>query len=244
MTWQTNRCGAGIASTSATDGDLDAAMALIQAGCRWGASYKTDGITLINALAAHAVAACAGQTILKPGDTFGGCDRTNPSYFAPAYYKVFEAVTGDATWRNLANDSYTLLANVQAKMNGLVPNWTNSSGAIPAGDDGTYGFDASRTPWRIATDYVWYGEPRAVTFLDHVSQYVDANGGIPRLFTPNSAFRGGLAMSGLHQDSTKAQGYTDAWLTTVSEVDDNDYYPGTLRLIYMLLMAQVFPKGC
>jgi hypothetical protein len=244
MAWQTNRCGTSIATGAATDGDLDAAMALVQAGCLWGGTYKAQAMTLITALRNNAVTTCSGQTVLKPGDNFGGCDRTDPSYFAPAYYKVFQTITGDTTWRNLTDSSYTLLASLQSKMNGLVPNWTSSTGTIPSGDDGTYGNDASRTPWRIATDYAWNNEPRAVTFLNNVSKYIDGNGGIAHLFTPNSAFRGGLAASGLPQTSAKAQSYTDAWLMTSSERDDNSYYPGTLRLVYMLLMSNTFPDGC
>ena len=185
---------------------------------------------------------CNNKTVLKPGDNFGGCEETNPSYFAPAYYKVFQSLTGDSTWENLVNDGYTMLAALQAAMNGLVPDWSDADGNPQSGDRGSYGPDASRTPWRVATDYVWNNEPRAVTFLDSLSSYIDSNGGIPSLFEPNSNYRGALAMSGWHQTSTKAQEYTDAWLTT--SVDDESYFPGTLRPIYLLLAAHQFPKGC
>lgn len=242
MNWQTNACGAAISDGSATDGELDAAMALIQAGCRWGGSYENDARELLQAILDSEVTTCDNRTILKPGDNFGGCDRTNPSYFAPAYYKVFASLTGNSTWTDLANDSYELLASLQGSMSGLVPNWTDSNASIPGGTDGQYGADASRTPWRIATDYAWFGEQRAVTFLDNVSSYVDDNGGIARLFSPNSNYRGGLALSALHQDAAKAQRYTDAWLTT--SVDDTSYFPGTLRAVYMLLAAQQFSSGC
>ncbi len=29
-----------------------------------------------------------------------------------------------------------------------------------------------------------------------------------------------------------------------SERDDDSYYPGTLRLVYMLLLSNTFPEGC
>jgi len=242
MNWQTNACGNVIGQGSATDGELDAAMALIQANCKWGGNYRNEAVELITAIRTTEVTFCNNQTVLMPGDGFGGCNRTNPSYFAPGYYKVFQTVTGDTTWGNLANDSYTLLASNQGRLNGLVSNWTDSTGIVPAGTDGEYGPDASRTPWRVAVDYAWFGDTRAVTFLNNVSTYVDANGGVERLFTPNSNFRGGLAMSGLQQDPTTAQAYVDAWLTTA--VDDGTYFPGTLRPIYMMLMAHAFPNGC
>ena len=55
-------------------------------------------------------------------------------------------------------------------------------------------------------------------------------------------FRGGWAFSGIHQDSVMAQAYTNTWIRTA--VDDETYFPGTLRLVYMLLAANRFPKGC
>ena len=242
MKWQTTACGAATAEGSATDGELDAAMALIQASCRWGTTYADDAKQLIGAIKNTELTTCNGSTVLKPGDNFGGCDRTNPSYIAPGYYKAFATFTNDSSWNTVASDGYKLLASLQTAQNGLVPNWSNASGTPATGDDGKYGPDASRTPWRVATDYAWFNEPKAATFLNNVASYVDANGGVARLFVPNSAFRGGLAMSALPAASTKAQEYTDAWLQT--SVDDNTYFPGTLRPLYMLLLANKFPKSC
>ncbi len=242
MNWKTNACGSDSATGAATDGDIDAAMALIQAGCKWGGTYKADAVTLIKAIRSSAVTTCNSKLVLKPGDNFGGCDRTNPSYIAPGYYKVFATVSGDTSWNTMATDGYSLLSTLQGKMNGLVPNWTDQSGTIPSGADGEYGPDAPRTPWRVATDYVWNGEAKAVTFLDKVATYIDGNKGVQRLFAPNSAYRGGLGLSGLQATSAKAQEYTDAWLTT--SVDDGTYFPGTLRPVYLLLAAQKFSKGC
>ncbi len=242
MKWQTAACGAAMVEGSATDGELDAAMALYQASCRWGASYDADAKALIAAIKATEVTTCSGRLTLKPGDNFGGCDRTNPSYVAPGYFKVFATLTNDTSWTTLANDGYTLLSALQTAKSGLVPDWSNGTGTPNAGDEGEYGPDASRTPWRVATDYVWFNEPKAATFLNALATYVDGNGGVARLFGPNSAYRGGLAMSALPAGAAKAQEYTDAWLTT--SVDDGTYFPGTLRPLYMLLAAQKFPKSC
>src|SRR5690606_7725782 len=163
-------------------------------------------------------------------------------YLATGYFKVFASITGDNTWNTLVDDSYAHLATVQGKMDGLVPDWADPAGNIPAGDRGSYGPDASRTPWRVATDYVWFQEPRAVTYLNNVHDYVEAAGGISRAQTPNSNYRGALAMSALQKDAVTAQAYTDAWLTT--SVDDESYFPGTLRPVYMLLLANQFPHAC
>jgi hypothetical protein len=58
----------------------------------------------------------------------------------------------------------------------LVPNWTNAQGAGvpgPGGDQNGlhYGYDAARTPWRIALDYCEHGEPRAKAYLDKTTAF-------------------------------------------------------------------------
>jgi hypothetical protein len=245
MDWQSSQCGATQQGGWATDGDIDVAFALYQASCKWGTTYLDDAKGVLTNIKNSSIEICNGKLLVKPGN-FGGCNgserHTNPSYLATAYFKVFATITGDATWTTLVDDSYTHLATVQGKMNGLVPDWADPAGNIPSGDRGQYGPDASRTPWRVATDYVWFQEPRAVTYLDNVYDYVEGAGGISRAQTPNSNYRGALAMSALQKDAATAQAYTDAWLTT--SVDDESYFPGTLRPVYMLLLANQFPHEC
>ncbi len=244
MDWQTQACGPVINAGSATDGELDAAMALIQAACKWGGNYESDARALVDAISSTEVdRSCAGGPVLKPGDNFGGCSETNPSYVAPAYYKAFEALTGDAVWSQLTDSGYALLEGNQNRKGGVFSDWSNDTGGVSAGNQSDdNGPDASRVPWRVATDYVWYAEARAVPILDAFSDYVDGNGGVARTFTPNSNYRGAAALSALHQDPAKAAEYTDAWLMSV--VDDTTYFPGTLRPIYMMLAANTFAKSC
>ena len=59
-------------------------------------------------------------------------------------------------------------------MGGLVPEWGNVDGSV----DNNYGYNACRTPWRVAVDFLWFCTPAAKTFLDHVSTYVDSKGGV------------------------------------------------------------------
>jgi endo-1,4-beta-D-glucanase Y len=207
------------------------------------AGYEADARALLQAIKGSAIDTSCGRTVLKPGDTFGGCSETNPSYVAPAYYEEFQKLDGDAVWTALRDDGYTLLAGNQQRKGGIFSDWSNQDGGTSTGshsDD--FGPDASRVPWRVATDYVWNGEARAVAILDTFRSYVDAQGGPARSFTPNSNFRGGSAFSAIAGDASTAQEYAEAWL--LSSVDDNTYFPGTLRPLYMLLAANVFAKGC
>ena len=242
MGWQTGRCGGTQDPAPATDGDVDVAMALIQASCKWGGNYLDDAKGVIANLEAYLIENCSGGVVMKPG-SFGGCDLANPSYFAPGYFKIFAELTGNEIWTTHVDDGYAMIAANQQAMDGLASDWSNSTGN-PASRGGgiEYGPDASRVPWRIANDYAWNADERAVAILDRFSSYVDSHGGVERLFTPNSNYRGGAALSGIHLGCDKAQAYTDAWIQTA--MDDETYFPGTLRLVYMLLAAQKFPAGC
>ncbi|HEY0462871.1 MAG TPA: hypothetical protein VGC79_01625, partial [Polyangiaceae bacterium] len=58
-------------------------------------------------------------------------------------------------------------------------NWGSVSGGSATSDcfnaykrADSYGADAARTPWRIATDYLWYETPKAKAWTDKVSQWV------------------------------------------------------------------------
>ena len=73
-----------------------------------------------------------------------------------------------AGWNAVIDKSYQILA-ATAGPNGLVPNWCDGSGNRIMG--GAFGYDACRTPWRIALDYCQNGEVRAKAYLDRVNAF-------------------------------------------------------------------------
>jgi endo-1,4-beta-D-glucanase Y len=172
MTWHYDANGGIIDQGGATDADQDMAWALLMADKQWPAGgYLSAATTLIGNIFAHEVDQGNGY-VLKPGDNFGGANQTNPSYFAPSYYRVFARVTGNMGWMNVLSTAYSIL-NKAAGTYGLVPNWVNSSGAgvNGPGNDGNgvyFGYDACRTPWRIALDWCENGEQQAQTYLEKV----------------------------------------------------------------------------
>jgi endo-1,4-beta-D-glucanase Y len=240
-------------ANAATDGDLDTTMALVQADAAWpNSGYLAKAQTLAANILAHEVVDCPGPAnagtiaTLKPGDAWGACTdknndkRINPSYFAPGYYRVFAARFADqaARWNALVDGTYKLYPVLQSGMKGLVPDWTNSQVSDLYG--GSYGYDACRTPWRVAVDYAWSGDDNAKTFLQGVSAWVDGHGGLPQASQQNnSAFIGSFALTGIY-DQTKLDGYVASWLGAMT--DDVPYYQGTLRLLYLLVAAGRFPS--
>jgi hypothetical protein len=167
MTWCI-QAGAGSCPAtggSATDADEDVAWALIQAGKQWGsATYSTAATAMISQI--YTADIDATTNVPKGGSNYSSPNPTNPSYFAPAYYRVFATIDMGHPWNNVAAASYTALANIAATFGGgLVPAWcapsgSNQCGAISSNngvDDMRYQYDAHRVPWRIGIDACWNG---------------------------------------------------------------------------------------
>src|SRR5690606_28960663 len=155
---------------SASDADLDVAMALLQAECRWpDGNYGDEATTVITAIKDHMFMDHNGLSVLQPGDSSwfdqlgNGC--VNYSYFAPAYYREFgkHMPADQEFWNQAASDSYARLALASPETTGVVRNWGSSDGHDATPDRhnaynraASYGADAARTPWRSATDYAWH----------------------------------------------------------------------------------------
>lgn len=247
MNWATGVCdpAGNNNANAATDGDLDVAMALIQANKVWPeGGYLALAGALTDKIIQHETEECSGRAILRPGDMFGGCSdmgnaKINPSYFAPGYYRVFAHYfpTQAARWNALIDGSYELFPLYQARMGGLVPDWSKVDGSDWYGAG--YSYDACRTPWRVMVDYAWTGDARALTFLKNVNTWVDANGLVNSTQPNNSAFVGALALASAY-DQAKLDAAVTTWLA--SKGDDMPYFQGTLRVLYLLAAAGKFPS--
>jgi endo-1,4-beta-D-glucanase Y len=247
MNWATGVCDApgDNEANAASDSDLDATMALIQASARWGGDYLLQAESLASKVLSEETEVCDTRRVLKPGDAWGGCsddngqDRVNPSYFAPGYYKVFAQKFPEqaASWNALADGTYELFAIHQARMDNLVPDWSKVDGSDWYGS--AYSYDACRTPWRVAVDYGWSADARAKTFLQNVATWVDGHGGLPGAAQQNnSAFIGAFALAGVYEQA-KLDAYVTAWLGSTTS-DDKPYFQGTLRVLYLLAAAGKF----
>ncbi len=202
MTWcvpaGSGSCSGGGA---ATDGDEDMAYALLMASKQWPtqASYATGATALINAILQYEV---DGSNVLKPGDNFGGAGEMNPSYLAPSYYRAFAKATGNTKWMSVVETSYSIIAAVSGQY-GLVPNWATSSGMGIAGptSDGSgpnFGYDACRTPFRIAMDYCLNGEPLAKMYAALIAAFYASKSSA----TTTAGIMDGYTPAGMNPDGT------------------------------------------
>jgi endo-1,4-beta-D-glucanase Y len=259
MNWSINACDSGDnGAYAATDADEDVAMALIQADAKWG-GYKTDATGLIDNIKKFETSGTTTPTYLRPGDATNnggkGEGTVNPSYFATGYWHVWATYMNDPFWNQLATDAYAMMAKFQAlsindaanvaTTGSLVPDWGMSAGTNP--NNNKYWYDACRTPWRVAVDYVWFGNTESQTFLKNVCKYIDSKGfsSIISAYNNNgagnSAFFGPFALAGMAVSQTTADSYLNSWLS--AQMDDSPYFQGALRGVYLLLANQNFPKG-
>lgn len=255
MDWRVGKDGKTVAAGSATDGDVDIAWGLIMGSNQWSsAAYLQAAKTMINNISSWCIGA---DGTLKPGDGWGNTTLTNPSYFAPAYFRVFAAVTGDKNWSGvILRRNYEILAKVSGDK-GLVPDWTTNEGVVNTGtlmnmatfDNNSYGYDATRTPWRIALDYCFNDEPRAKAYLDKIGAFFNGIGassigdkyslsGQQTSGNKNMAFIGPAGVSGMAGFQTLVDGAFTYGST--NNGGDGAYFPQSLRVLTMLMMSGNF----
>ncbi len=176
---------------TASDGDLDYALALLLAARRgWRpppglADYAAAAREPLAAiLTKEVVALPGGALLLTPGNWHEAEPPylLNPSYFSPAAYRLFSQIGASSVGAareppagdRLLRDTYELLARLsqglgESRGAGLFPDWcrVDAQGRLsPApGRETHFGWEAVRLPWRLALDHFWFGEPQAAKIL-------------------------------------------------------------------------------
>jgi endo-1,4-beta-D-glucanase Y len=170
---------------AATDADEDMAWALVMADKQWGGqgtlskSYSDYAKQLLGDIWKYEI---LDSKLPKNGSGWGDWNNLNISYFAPAYYRVFAKVTGNAAWNDgVVKCVYdTIEANLTAangnQTNGLVPGFSTSTGGVAQTDPPQnlrhdYQYDSCRTPFRIGVDACMFNDSRAKTYLGKTSQF-------------------------------------------------------------------------
>ena len=265
MKWHVDNNKGKADDGSASDAEFDAAVALVMASKQWGdASYLSDATSLINWIKSNDMTTDGS---VKPGSNWN--NYFNPSYAAVAAFHLFKEVTNDTFWDTAIKKTLSDVSQCQDSKTGLVPDWCdwNSHKAVQGNAAITNGVgffdDASRTPWRMAWAYYWYGDTGAKAVNDKIgpwlkdvsyehATYISSGyklDGTPSRSFVSSSFSGGL---GLAMASSSTPGF---FMETVYETLANTegrtkpdspkgekYYPATLNIIYLLLMTGNMPN--
>lgn len=175
--------------SSATDADLDIAASLVLMHYKTGEpSFLADALTIINALWDEEVNKTS--LLLYSGNTETWVNEDpvyNLSYFSPVALRLFAAVDPAHDWNGVLNAMYTYMIAVQAAGTGVFPDWSNQNGVAVKPDNGsadktywTFNKESVRIPWRIAWDYYWTQDPRALQVLTTLNNFiVTKSGGDP-----------------------------------------------------------------
>ena len=173
MPWLYDSSSQVVDPNNATDGDLDAALALVAASKRgWG--YDQDAKTLIGNILTHNV---YSDNTLEMGEANNPKNVHISSYFMPAHMKVFATFTGEQRWLKVADVNYDILEKALAKPNVVLPPFAfNNGGDVVSGWGDTFNSDAGRGPFRMAIDYAWYGDDRAKTLMIDYNKFFEGVG--------------------------------------------------------------------
>lgn len=272
MNWRRNGCdggGGGGDGGSAADADIDAALAVLVADRQFpGNGYREQGAEILGAIRGQLFQnGCQG--VLLAGSQFAGCDCINPSYIPPGYYVAYGAVEQAAFWTQARDASYDYYSGVRNAQTGLVPAWSQANGNLQlgcgpqvagGGQTNEYQADAARTPWRVAIDYQWTGDPRAADFLRGIGGFASsqqlmrmrdrytlagqpANGNelSSHELGRNTYVMGGFATAMVALSQQQVDDFTGAW---ISVYKSGDNFGGTFRafnnslaLLYGLLVT-------
>ena len=254
MNWHYTSTGSLSGSGGATDGDEDIAFALVMADKQWG-GYTTPAKAMITAILSHEVE--SGSNVLKPGDNFGGSSQLDPSYIAPAYYRVFASYSGNSQWMSVLSANAAVLSRCANATTGLVPDWCTASGSAiaPPGGGATtaYGYDAARTPFRVALDACWSNDPGSMAEAGKLATFFDGLGlnnvrdgyTLTGTVTGGSyqlVFQGPAAVTGMAADKTQLviDGYNRMKQVVANGGAAYTYFGASWGLLTQLMMTGNF----
>ncbi len=237
-------------SGSATDGDTDIAFGLVVAAAQWGGTYAQQAKTYLATLKSTDFTTCqATGRIVATAGSWQGSDAcssgSNTSYWMPAYYRVFAALTGDSFWSKAADDAVTLYGLGANATTGILVNTVDENGTPTPGE--TYDYNSCRIPWRAALDYLWFGSAGTKQMLTKLSTWVNGVGianvvdGYNGDGTPTgtnkgmNAFVGGFTAGAMADSQSVADSFTTDFVAI--DNDNGTYYGSSLRTLYLLALS-------
>jgi hypothetical protein len=277
MAWaQDGTCRDIMGADSATDGDLDVAYALLLADRQWGSRGAIDYATLARRIIADALRGDVhptGATLLTGDAAMTSADRdgTRLSDFMPDHLRAFASASGAARWTAVLDREYQVVATLQRNnpmsalgvATGLLPDFAvgmNAGRPVPApprwlesADDGAYAWNACRTPWRIATDWLLHGDARARAAVSTMNTWVRrATGERPDRIQSgyslagvrlNGAGTGEMAFVAPFAVAAMVDARNQAWLDalwpaiTTPAITTQGYFGNTVRMLSMIVVS-------
>ena len=257
MTWKEGANG------SASDGDIDIAYALYLANYQWG-GYKTDADNMASAIAGNDLV----SSVVRGGSMFKDANY-NPSYFIPAAFRKFSALSG------AVGANYNLVnANINANTKGVPTDWANPSTGAPSdagpaqvtsditdGNRGAMGYDSARVPWRLGQDVCLGsadGNAAVTAMVNYFAAKYDMGSRIDLMKAgwykasdgPHTAAKdtqgsyiGPMGVAGMAAKNNAMRDSAFRAILDILESGDfnHTYFPSTIGFITALIMSGNFP---
>jgi len=178
-------------NSSATDGDLDIAYALLLAYKQWGdLAYKTKATQILQDIKSYNIHPSSKHVLLGNWASYTDSEAhsyTRPSDWMGGHFRTFAQATGDSYWDDVANTIYNVYNKFQANdyvKYGLVSDfigydgstaWSATSNFLSSHGEKNpdkYYTNAARVPWRIASDYALSGNSASKAMLDKLNNFI------------------------------------------------------------------------
>lgn len=270
MGWAQNYQCKNTDNSSATDGDMDIAYALLLADKQWGSNgainYLQAARLLLGDIMKYEINPKTYTILLSNGAEYDSEDYydTRTSDFMPSHFKAFAKATSDARWQKVTDNTYRLFADMVKRYSpeaGLVPDFIQhvrhprpaEPNYLEARYDGAYNYNACRVPWRLAMDYLLYGDPRAKAMCDRINKWLRATtkdnpdnisagyslegNDLPKRYFEALSFIGPFATSAT-VDARNQQWLNHTWDYLIAfKLKDYDYYDNSIKLLNMIVIS-------
>ena len=267
MLWAINPgCTRHPEGSSAADGDLDIAYALLMADRQWGSGGQVNYLES----AGQAVQAVNRSDINRNtrlprlGDWVNSGEfvtAVRASDIMPGHFRAFASLGNAADWMRSVDASYTLINAVQSGLSpqtGLVPDFILGTDGVPrpanpdfheGPHDGRYYYNACRVPWRLGTDYVLTGDARAKAAVDRLTAWIKTRtGNDPSRIRDGYALDGGevgmgpsLAFEAPFGVAAMSDPSHQSWLNAIyariTTAPPAGYYEDTVALLSLIVMT-------
>ncbi len=267
MNWRQNTNCESTGDDSATDGDEDAAFALLLADAQWGSNgeinYKQEAIDIINALKS-----CAfhidGYPLLgdwvETSSSFATATRS--SDWMLDHYLAYYTATNDTFWLLSIKKISQITDSIQTNYSpntGIIPDFIVNASTSPqpappnfleSEYDGAMYYNACRTPWRLATGQLFSADISFQNALDKLNNWIitQTGGNAQNIMagykldgTPVNNYQD-ICFTGGFAVSAMLSGNQD-WLNSCfnaliePSIDDNTYFGNTLRMLYLIVLS-------
>lgn len=271
MAWAQNSKFKNIDGSSATDGDIDIAYSLLLANKQWGSTgeinYLEEAKKMITAIYQQEINPISFSILLSNQIEADSKDYfdTRTSDFMPAHFRSFSKNYSDQNWIKVIDKNYALFNFMQNKYSkgiGLVPDFIQhvNQHPIPAKAnyleskfDGLYNYNACRVPWRIATDYIIYGDSRSKKIIDRINAWIrETTSNIPDNISAGYSLSGedirgrnfeAMSFIGSFAVAAMVDARNQKWLNKLwdyifsFDLDQYDYYDNSIKMFELIILS-------